>query len=77
MGVTTSYIYVLATISGGTFLISHPIDSFNAPVNLVGSLAITLNEMTLTLEHVMRKLEVIENKMSTVEHIEKSWQEGS
>ena len=44
-------------------------DAFNAMGNLVRSPPITINEMALTLEHVIRRLEVIENKMSTVEHI--------
>jgi peptidoglycan hydrolase CwlO-like protein len=70
VGVTTWYRFVLDTITGGNFLRSHPMDAFNAMGNLVGSPPITINETALTLEHVMRRLEIIENKMSTMEHIE-------
>jgi hypothetical protein len=45
-------------------------DAFNAMGNLVGSPPITINETTLTLEHVMQRIDAIENKMPTVEHIE-------
>ena len=45
-------------------------DAFNAMGNLVGSPPIIINETTLTLEHVMQRLEAIENKMSTIEHLE-------
>jgi len=36
----------------------------------VGSPPITNNETVLTLEHVMQRLDDIESKMPTVEHIE-------
>ena len=45
-------------------------DAFNAMGNLVGSPPIIINETTLTLEHVMQRLEAIENKMPTIEHLE-------
>ena len=45
-------------------------DALNAMGNLVGSPPIIINEMALTLEHVMQRLEVIENKMPTIEHLE-------
>jgi hypothetical protein len=66
VGVTTWYRFVLDTITGGNFLSSPS----NAMGNLVRSPPLTINEKALTLEHVMRRLEVIENKMSIVEHIE-------
>ena len=44
--------------------------SFNAMGNLVGSPPITINEMVLTLEHVMQRLDAIENNMPTIEHID-------
>src|SRR3989337_1582958 len=69
VGVTTWYRFVLDTITGGNFLSSHPRDAFNAMGNLVGSPPITINETALTLEHVMQRLEVMENKMPTIEHI--------
>ena len=44
--------------------------AFNAMGNLVGSPPIIINEIVLTLEHVMEKLDAIEKKMLTEEHIE-------
>ena len=38
--------------------------------NLVGSPPLMINETTLTLEHVMERLDAIEKKMLTEEHIE-------
>ena len=68
--VTTWYRFMLDTITGGNFLSSHPMDAFNALGNLVGSPPITINETTLTLELVMQRLEAIESKIATIEHIE-------
>ena len=45
-------------------------NAFNAMGNLVGSPPITVNETTLTLEHVMQRLEAIESKMPTIKHLE-------
>jgi hypothetical protein len=70
VGVTTLYRFVLDTITRENFLSSYPNDAFNAMVNLVGSPPITVNETALTLEHVMRRLEVMVNKMPIIEHIE-------
>src|SRR3989337_1167084 len=70
VGITTWYRFVLATITGGNFLSSHPMDSFSAMGNLVGSPPITINEIVLTLEHVMQRLDAIEQKMPTIQHIE-------
>ena len=39
-------------------------------INLVGPPPITINKTKLTLEHVMQRLEAMENKMATIEHIE-------
>ena len=47
-----------------------PLDAFNAMGNLVESLPIIINETILTLEHVMQRLDAIEKKMLTEEHIE-------
>ena len=44
-------------------------DAFNAMRNLVGSPPITINETLLNLEHVMQRLESIESKQPTIEHI--------
>jgi hypothetical protein len=70
VGVTTCYRFVLDTVTEGNFLNSHPMDAFNAMGNLVGSPPITTNETALTLKHVMQRLEAIENKISTIEHLE-------
>ena len=62
--------YVLDTIVGGNFLGSHTVDSYSALINLVGSPPLMVNGTTLTLEHVMRRLDVIEKKVATIELIE-------
>ncbi|KAE8795964.1 Far1 [Hordeum vulgare] len=62
--------YILDTIIGGDFLGSHTVDSYGAIMNLVGSPPLMGNGTTLTLEHVMQRLDAIENKIATVELIE-------
>ncbi|KAE8797896.1 Far1 [Hordeum vulgare] len=52
------------------FLGSHTVDSYGANMNLVGSPPLMVNGTTLTLEHVMQRLDAIENKIATVELIE-------
>ncbi|KAE8816108.1 Far1 [Hordeum vulgare] len=54
----------------GNFLGSHTVDSYRAIMNLVGSPLLMVNGTTLTLEHVMQRLDAIENKIATVELIE-------
>ena len=49
---------------------THTFYSYNAMINLVGSPPLMVNETILTLEHVMRKLDIIENKVATIELIE-------
>ena len=49
---------------------SHTFDSYNAMIDLFGSPPLLVNETMLTLEHVMQKLEIIENKVATIELIE-------
>ena len=49
---------------------SHTVDSYGAVINLVGSPLLMVNGTTLTLEHVMRRLDAIENKVATIELIE-------
>ena len=46
------------------------LDAFNAMGSLVGSPPLMINETTLTLEHVMERLDAIENKMITQEHLQ-------
>ncbi|KAE8774421.1 Far1 [Hordeum vulgare] len=52
------------------FLGSHTVDSYRAIINLVGSPPLMVNGTILTLEHVMQRLDAIENKIATVELIE-------
>ena len=59
------------TITDGNFLMCPSLDAFNAMGNLVGSPPLLTNETTLTLEHVMERLDAIEKKMLTEENIEK------
>ena len=49
---------------------SHTFDSYNAMIDLFGSPPLLVNGTVLTLEHVMQRLEIIENKVATVELIE-------
>ena len=70
MGITTWYRFVLDTITEGNFLMCPTMDVFNAMGNLVGSPPIIINETALTLEHVMQRLEIIENRIATKEQIE-------
>ena len=70
VGITTWYKFVLDTITGGNFLMCPSLDAFNALGNLVGSPPLVIYETILTLKHVMDRLDAIEKKMLTVEHIE-------
>ncbi|KAE8795689.1 Far1 [Hordeum vulgare] len=54
----------------GIFLGSHTVDSYGVIMNLVGSALLMVNGTTLTLEHVMQRLDAIENNIPTVELIE-------
>ncbi|KAE8793331.1 Far1 [Hordeum vulgare] len=54
----------------GNFLGIHTGDSYRAIMNLVGSPPLMVNGTILTLEHVMQRLDAIENKIATVELIE-------
>ena len=49
---------------------SHTFDSYNAMIDLFGSPPLLVNGTVLTLEHVMQRLEIIENKVATVDLIE-------
>ena len=46
------------------------LDAFNAIRNLVGSPPLIINETTLTIEHVEERLDAIEKKMLTEDHME-------
>ncbi|KAE8767167.1 Far1 [Hordeum vulgare] len=52
------------------FLGSHTVDSYRSIINLVGSPPLMVNGTILTLEHVMQRLDAIENKIATIELIE-------
>ncbi|KAE8819535.1 Far1 [Hordeum vulgare] len=54
----------------GNFLGSHTVDSYRAIMNLVGSPPLMVNGTILTLEHVMQRIDAIENKIAIVELIE-------
>ncbi|KAE8775150.1 Far1 [Hordeum vulgare] len=54
----------------GNFLGSHTVNSYRAIINLVGSPPLMVNGTILTLEHVMQRLDAIENTIATVELIE-------
>ena len=45
----------------------HTFDSYNAMLDLLGSPPLLVNGTILTLEHVMQRLEIIENKVATIE----------
>ena len=49
---------------------SHTFDSYNAMIDLFGPPPLLVNGTILTLEHVMQRLEIIENKVSTIDLIE-------
>ena len=70
VGATPWYRYILDAIIGGNFLGSHTFDSYNAMLDLFGSPPLLVNGTLLTLEHVMQRLEIIENKVATIELIE-------
>ena len=50
---------------------SHTFDSYNAMIDLFGPPPLWVNGTILTLEHVMQRLEIIENKVATIELIVK------
>ncbi|KAE8771743.1 Far1 [Hordeum vulgare] len=52
------------------FFGSHTVDSYRAIINLEGSPPLMVNGTILTLEHVMQRLDAIENKIATFELIE-------
>ena len=67
VGITTWYRFILDMITGGNFLMCPSLDAFNAVGNLVVSPPLMINETTLTLEHVMERIDAIEKKMLTEE----------
>ena len=70
VGITPWNRYVLDTIIGGNFLSSHTFDAYNAMLDLFGPPPLLVNGTVSTLEHVMQRLDIIENKISIIELIE-------
>ena len=62
--------YIIDTITEGNFLGSHTFDSYNAMIYLFGTPALLVNGTIFSLESVMQRDEIIENKVATVELIE-------
>ena len=70
VGITPWNRCVLDIATGGDFMSSHTFDAYNAMLDLFGPPPLLVNGTVLTLEHVMQRLEIIENKIATVELIE-------
>ena len=70
VGITPWNRCVLDTVTRGDFLSSHLFDSYNAMLDLFGPPPLLVNGTVLTLEHVMQRLDIIENKIAIVELIE-------
>ena len=70
VGITPWNRCVLDIATGGDFMSSHTFDAYNAMLDLFGPPPLLVNGTVLTLEHVMQWLEIIENKIATVELIE-------
>ena len=66
VGITPWNRCVLDTVVGGDFLSSHTFDAYNAMLDLFGPPPLLVNGTVLTLEHVMQRLDIIENKIATV-----------
>ena len=49
---------------------NYTFDSYNAMIDLLGPPPLLVNGAVLTLEHVMQRLDIIENKIATLELIE-------
>ena len=70
VGITPWNRCVLDIVAGGDFMSSHMFDAYNAMLDLFGPPPLLVNGTVLTLEHVMQRLDIIENKIATVELIE-------
>ena len=70
VGITPWNRNILDTITGGNFLGSQTFDAYKAMLDIFGSPPRLVNETMLTLENVMQRLEIIENKVATIESIE-------
>ena len=63
IGITSWYRYVLDTITGGNFLGINTLEAFNVIESLVGTPPTNDSKIEITLEHVMQRLEVIEDNV--------------
>jgi len=70
VGIIPWNIYILDTITRGNFLGRHTFGSYNAMIDLFGTPPLLVNGTMLTLVHVMQRLDIIENKVATIELIE-------
>ena len=64
VGITPWNRCVLDTVAGGDFLSSHTFDAYNAMLDLFGPPPLLVNGTILTLEHVMQRLDIIENQIA-------------
>src|SRR5664279_2457704 len=59
--ITNWYRYILDTLTGGNFLGSHTLEAFNVIESLVGTPPIEETKTEITMEHLMKRLDTIEN----------------
>ena len=69
VGITSWYWYVLDTITGGNFLGINALEVFNVIEGLVGIPPTNEGKIEITSEHVMQRLEVIEDNVPSVDMI--------
>ena len=69
IGITSWYRYVLDTITGGNFLGTDTVEAFNVIEGLVGIPPTNNRKNEITLEHVMQRIEVIEDNVPSVDMI--------
>ena len=67
IGITSWYRYVLYTITGGNFLGINALEAFNVIEGLVGIPPTNDRKIEITLEHVMQRIEVIEDNVPSVD----------
>src|SRR5664279_1463885 len=60
VGITNWYRYILDNLTGGNFLGAHTLEAFNVIESLVGTPPIDETKTEITLEHIMKRLDVIE-----------------
>src|SRR5664279_5337891 len=70
VGITNWYRYILDTLTGGNFLGAHTLEAFNVIESLVGTPPINDAKTEITMEHIMKRLDTIENNMPSMEKID-------